>query len=334
MDPGAQRRGGGRLAALMRAEGVEVVNAHNPTGSFYAAPAARLGDVPVAFRTEHSIHYPGRHSSLYPLIEAATTLLTRRVVCVCRAVLESHVSRLPWAARRFVTVANGISSAPHTRPRGETRAALGIAPGDRVALSVGSLTRQKAQHVLLEAFATAAARVPEARLVLAGDGPLRPRLEARIAELGLGPRVTLLGPRNDVADLIEACDAFVLSSVREGLPVTVLEAMRGGRAVIATGAGGTAEAVLDGVSGRIVPMEDAAALGAALAEALGDPARLRAWGEAGRSLWAERFTAERMVRETEALYAEELSGARARRTGPSGVTSAQPSEERRAHAAP
>ena len=322
----------GRLAALMRAERVDAVNAHNPTGAFYAAPAALAGGVRVVLRTEHSIHYPGRHSSFYPLIEAATTLLTRRVVCVCRAVLESHVSRLPWAARRFVTVANGVSSAPHTRPRGETRAALGLPPGARVALSVGSLTRQKAQHLLLEAFATAAAGVPEAWLLLAGDGPLRPRLEARIAELGLGDRVRLLGPRHDVADLVEACDLFVLSSVREGLPVTVLEAMRGGRAAIATRIGGCAEAVLDGVTGRIVPVEDVAALSAALAEALGEPARLQAWGEAGRRRWAEHFTAERMVRETEALYAEELARVRHHAAREGAPVAAR--AEGRSHAAP
>jgi glycosyltransferase involved in cell wall biosynthesis len=94
----------------------------------------------------------------------------------------------------------------------------------------------------------------------------------------------------------------VLSSVREGLPVTALEAMRAGRPVIATEAGGCAEAVEDGVTGRIVPMRDAPALARALAEVLGDPDRASRMGRAGQERWAARFTAERMVRETEALY--------------------------------
>jgi glycosyltransferase involved in cell wall biosynthesis len=188
-----------------------------------------------------------------------------------------------------------------------TRRELGIAPGTPVILSVGSLTRQKAQHILIEAFARAVARVPAARLLIAGDGPLREELVKRSTSLGVGQNVSWLGAREDIADLIEAADLFVLSSKREGLPITVIEAMRGGRAVVTSRAGGTAEAVLDGITGTVVDPGDPAALGDAMAAVLGDPARMAAWGEAGRRRWAERFTAERMVRDTEALYREALS---------------------------
>lgn len=297
------------LAALIRRENVQLVNGHNASGGLYAALAARLaGGVPV-YRTEHTIHYSGRHSILYPLLEPAATALTRRVVCVCQAVLESHASRLPWAARRFVNVANGISPAPHTRPREDVRRDLGVAPGQPLVLTVGSLTPQKAQHVLIGAFAAASTAAPGARLVIAGEGPLRAALEARIAALGLAPRVTLAGAREDAADLMEACDLFVLSSEREGLPMTLLEAMRAGRAVVSTRIGGTPEAVADGETGVLVPVGDSAALGRALATLLADPARCRALGDAGRRRWVERFTAARMVADTEALYRADL-GAR------------------------
>ena len=184
-----------------------------------------------------------------------------------------------------------------------------------MALTVGSLTPAKAQQVLLEAFAGVAARVPEASLLIAGEGALRPALEAEIARRGLERRVRLLGARGDTAELMEACDVFTLSSVREGLPVTVLEAMRAGRPVVASDAGGIREAVEDGSSGRVVPMRDPAALAAGLEEALGDPARAARWGAAGRQRWAAHFTAERMVRETETLYREAL----ARAGRPAGV---------------
>jgi glycosyltransferase involved in cell wall biosynthesis len=296
-----------RLARLMREERITVVNGHNPSGALYATLAAAWAGVPVVFRTEHSFHYPGRHSAFYPGIETLITACTRRVVCVCQAVLESHVSRLPWAARRFVTVVNGISPAPHTRARADLRRELGLDPGARVVLSVGSLSRQKAQQVLLEAFARATSPADPARLLLAGEGPLRAALEERIHALGLGGRVLLLGPRRDVADLMSAAELFALSSEREGLPVTVLEAMRAGLPVAATRAGGTGEAVEDGVTGRLVAVGDAAALGAALAELLGDAGARAAMGAAGRARWNQRFTAERMVRETEELYQRELA---------------------------
>ncbi len=129
------------LASRMRADGVTLVNGHNPTGALYATLAAGLAGVPVV-RTEHSLHYPGRHSALYPMLEPLLTRRCARVICVCDAVRESHASRFPGLAARFVTVANGISDAP-VSPREAARAALGVAPAERVALAVGSLTPQK-----------------------------------------------------------------------------------------------------------------------------------------------------------------------------------------------
>lgn len=299
----------GRLAGLLREEAVTVVNGHNPTGGLAAALAARLAGVRAVLRTEHSLHYAGRHSAAWPALERVATALTTTVVCVCEAVRESHASRFPRAARRFVTVRNGVSAAPAPPPRERVRAALGLGTGERVALTVGSLTPQKAQHVLLEAFARAAADAPGSRLLVAGEGPLRAALEARRDALGLARSVRFLGAREDVADLLAAADVFALSSRREGLPVTLLEAMRAGRAAVVTRAGGCAEAVTEGISGTLVPVDDAGVLGAALGALLADPARCARLGDAARERWAREFTAERMVLETERLYEAALAAA-------------------------
>ena len=302
-----------QLARLMRSERVAVANGHNPTGGLYAALAGKLAGVPVVVRTEHSIHFRGRHSALYPsLIEPLVTLLTRRVIGVCEAVRESHAVRLRWAESRFVTIANGISQARAARAREAVRNELGIAEGDRVVLTIASLTPQKAQHVLIDAFAWLHPRVPGARLLIAGEGPLQAALESRARASGAGDRVRFLGPRADVADLVQAADLFALSSVREGLPITLLEAMRAGCPAVATHVGGAREAIEDGVTGRIVPPGEPVALGQALLELLSDPVRARALGAAGRERWARCFTAERMVSETEALYRAELRARGAR----------------------
>lgn len=316
---GDHRAGITRLARLLRDERPDVVNGHNATGGLYAALAAPFAGGPPVFRTEHTLHYAGRHSTLYPILEPLATSLTRRVVCVCRAVLESHVRRLPWAARRFVTVANGISSTPPTRARGEIRRELGIAEGERLVLSVGSLTPQKAQDVLLEAFATVAPRVPAARLAIAGEGAWRERLTGRLESLGLGQRARLLGDRSDAAELMAAADLFVLSSRREGLPMTLLEAMRAGCAAIGTRIGGIPEAIDDGVTGTLVPAGDAIALGDAIVRTLTDESGRRAQGAAGRARFLERFTAERMVRETERLYREVAGAPRVGETAATGI---------------
>jgi glycosyltransferase involved in cell wall biosynthesis len=297
----------GRLAGLLRAEAITVVNGHNPMAGAAAALAARLAGVRAVLRTEHSLQYGARHPAAWPGLARVATALTTYVVCVCKTVRESHVTRFPRAARRFVTVRNGISAAPAARPREQVRAALGLGPQDRVALTVGSLTPQKAQHVLLDAFGRAASDVPGSYLLIAGEGPLRSTLEARRDALGLGDRVWFLGAREDVDDLLAAADVFTLSSQREGLPITLLEAMRAGRAVVLTRAGGCAEAVTEGITGTLVPVDDAAALGSALGALLADPARCARLGEAGRERWAREFTAERMVLETERLYEAALA---------------------------
>jgi glycosyltransferase involved in cell wall biosynthesis len=298
-----------RLARLVREEAITVVNGHNPTGGLAAALAARLAGLRAVLRTEHSVHYAGRHSAAWPFLEQVATALTARVVCVCETVRESHVTRFRRVARRFVTVRNGVSAAPATRPREQVRADLGLGPLERVALTVGSLTPQKAQHVLLEAFARVVADAPASRLLIAGEGPLRAQLEARRDALGLGECVRFLGARGDVDDLLAAADVFTLSSRREGLPMTLLEAMRAGRAAVVTRAGGCAEAVADAETGLLVPVDDVAALAAALRALLSDPGRSAGLGAAARARWAREFTAERMVLETEGIYEAVLAAA-------------------------
>jgi len=305
-----------RLADALRRGRVDVVNGHNPTGALYATIAARLAGVPVIVRTEHSFHYPGRHSALYAwLLEPPLTAVANRVVCVSETVHQSHAHRIPWMAGRFVTIANGISAPPAVRPRGVARADLGLGADDPVALTAGGLTRPKAQHVLVNAFAQVVAALPAARLLLAGEGPMRPALEQLIREHHLEANVRLLGSREDVPELLEAADVFVLSSVREGLSMTLLEAMRAGRAAVATGVGGNGEAIAVGKTGLLVPPQDPKALAEAVTALLADREKAQAWGAAARERWARLFTAERMTRDTERIYWEERGLA-----APSGVT--------------
>lgn len=297
-----------RLAGELRRHRIDVINGHNPTGALYATLAGRLAGVPVIVRTEHSIHYPGRGGRFYAPLERLTTAQVDRVICVCEAARRSHAGRMPWAREKFVTVLNGVSENPAPpRPRAAVRAELGVSEGAPVALTVGSLTPQKSQDVLLQAMALAVQRQPNAVLLIAGEGHLRSALLAQHAALGLGERVRFLGAREDVADLMEACDLMVLSSSREGLPVTLLEAMRAGRAALATDVGGNAEAVDDGVTGRVVPVGDAARLGDALAGLLEQPALLARYGAAGHARWRDKFTAAGMVRATESVYRDALA---------------------------
>jgi glycosyltransferase involved in cell wall biosynthesis len=293
-----------RLILLLHRERIRVVNAHNPTGALYGVVAARCAGVPVVVRTEHSIHDPSRHSRFYLLVEPLLTAWSDHVICVADAVLESHARRLRRWRNRFVAVQNGISDARPTRSRAAVRDSLDLGAEDRVILTVGSLTPQKAQHVLIEAFATVVRDLPRARLLIAGEGPLEGALRDQAARLGLDGEVFFLGARADVVDLLEAADVFALSSIREGMPVTALEAIRAGRPVVTSDAGGVRQIITDGECGLIVPRGDPRALADALRRLAGDVRGAAAMGERARRRWLERSRSERMVAETEAFYRE------------------------------
>jgi glycosyltransferase involved in cell wall biosynthesis len=170
--------------------------------------------------------------------------------------------------------------------------------------NVAALTGHKDHATLVEAMALLRPRVPEARLVIAGEGELRPALEALVRDRGLGDRVAFAGFRHDLDRLLPAFSVFCLSSRLEGLGTSLLDAMAFGLPVVATAAGGIPEAVEDGVTGRVVPPRDPAALAAALADVLGDEGRRRAFGAAGRRRFLERFTADHMVAQTLAVLEE------------------------------
>ena len=214
---------------------------------------------------------------------------------------------LPEAAIRVVPSAVDPARLVAKRTRGEVRRALGAASDEPCVLSVASLHRRKGLDVLLDAVSRLGARSLRPKLWIAGEGPGRGALEARVRKLGLAAQVTLLGQRDDVADLLLACDVFALASRREGLGVAALEAMALGRPIAASRVGGLADAVGHDEAGLLVAPGDAAALAEALGQLVGDPALRRRLGDAGRARVAERHSAAGMVSAYEGLYAEVLA---------------------------
>jgi len=173
---------------------------------------------------------------------------------------------------------------------------------DVILLHIGRFSLQKNHKLLIEAFALALRECPKMRLWLVGDGELRSAVEKLVAEKGLQPQVTFLGIRTDVAELLSQCDIFVLSSDWEGMPLTVLEAMATGRAVISTSAGGVPELVEDGVNGILVPLGDAEALAKAFLRLADESELCQHMGQEGQKRACKCFDITRCAREYEALY--------------------------------
>ncbi|MCI0588843.1 MAG: glycosyltransferase [Planctomycetes bacterium] len=292
-----------RLRRLLQRERPDLVHFHSLRAHVVGAPAARLAGVRGVVATRRMDYRISRH----PLNRLAFDRCTDLVIAISEAVRDVLLAfGLP--ASRVRVVHSGIDLSgfdPSADPRA-ARARAGLPPEGSLVLCAGSLRPRKDQATLLRAFAAIAPARPDARLLLAGEGPERGRLLELRRALGLEETVLLLGERADMPDLLAACDLFVATPRFEGLGVSVLEAMGAGRAVVATEVGGLRESVLPGVTGLLVPPEDATALAQALDRLLGDaPARAR-MGKAGRERVAALFSAAAMAEGTERVYGEVL----------------------------
>jgi len=210
-----------------------------------------------------------------------------------------------WSEGRVTVIHNGVHPPVRHLPEGAVRAELGIAPDALVVGSVGRLVSMKRFDRLLDAVAPLA---DAPHVVLAGDGPRRGELAARAEALGMADRLHLLGWRTDAADVLAACDAYALTSDREGMSNAMLEALACGLPVVSTPVSGAHEALapLDGDAPGIVTTGfDAAEVGDALRAVLGDAGRRAAMAAAARRVAEERFGFERMLDRWEAVLGVE-----------------------------
>lgn len=296
-----------RLARLLRGWRADVVHTHNNGPLIYAAPAARLARVPWIVHTRHEQNFGAKPRELIALRHAAR--LVNRFVCVSgdSAALSISQGIGPSKVRTFL---NGVDLArfEYTGPR-----------PDGPIVAVARLSPEKDLGCLLRAAALAIRDFPSLRLEIAGDGPCRPELERLVGELGLAGRARFLGEVRDVPAMLARASLFALSSLTEGIPVTLLEAMARGLPVVATRVGGNAEVVADGETGLLVPAQDPPALARALLRLLRDPEEAHRMGLSGRRRVTERFDVRRMVAEYESLYLEPRGRRPQRHGAPAGA---------------
>jgi glycosyltransferase involved in cell wall biosynthesis len=228
-----------------------------------------------------------------------------RIMAVSHEVEARYAEELSVPRRKLVVIPNAIAvpeAIPAPDPALRERLLDGR-PGFLV-LTPARFEEQKGHADLL----AAAAEVPDATFVLAGDGPLRMEMEAMAHRLGVADRCVFLGHRDDVPALLAVADLFVLPSHFEGLPVSVLEAMAAARPVLATGVGGTDEAVVDGETGLLVPPRNPPALAAAIRRMRVEPELARRLATGGRARVQGTFSLEATARLVEGVYDDVLHG--------------------------
>jgi len=287
-----------RLWKAMRNFRPDVIHTHHLYELIYALPGALFTGASI-IHTEHEY---------YSLMTPKASFLLRHLSRFCRAVtgvneetstfLKEKVG-IPF--QKVYTVVNGINLERYGHCCPE-RTALGLAENDLIAGIVARLNQIKDHPMLLRAFRIVKDKLPQAKLLIIGDGTTRPQLEQLTTELELGETVRFLGTRSDVPELLSCIDIAVLSSREEGLPLSILEAMAAGKPVIATDVGGISTVVRPCETGLLVPAGDSKAMASALLTLFANPDSANQMGRTGRRLIEQNYDLKETLSQYISLY--------------------------------
>jgi sugar transferase (PEP-CTERM/EpsH1 system associated) len=298
-----------RLFRILKQIRPHIVHSHNYVLR-YTLPSALLAGVPAMTHTIHNV----AHKEVDRVGQCIQWIAFRGLVhpvAIAQEVVTTY--RQVYGPRTLTLIPYGIPVEVFSRAachRESWREREGFHESDLLYVCVARFFHQKNHSTLIEAFANGPARDPRCKLILAGDGGLQAAVEAQAQSLGIRSQVRFLGRRDDIPDVLAAADVFVLASLWEGSPLSVMEAMAAGRPVIATTVGGVPELLDDGVHGFLVSPGDARALSEAMLHLMRNPGERVRMGSAAAIRARERFDHRQMVKAYEALYQSLLSNAR------------------------
>ena len=310
-----------RLARLIRTERPTILHTHTAKAGAVGRIAALLaGDArpPVIVHTFHGHVLRGYFNPAltagFRLLERMLARVATALVAVSPEVRDDLVALGVAPASKFAVVRLGIELDERVdyaeEERKATRRLLGIPPDAFVVGWIGRMTAVKRTEDIARTLQALVERGVDGYLCLVGDGPDRTRLERRMHELGVAKRCLFVGYQENVARFYDAMDVLLLTSVNEGTPVSVIEALAAGRPVVATRVGGVSDVVRDGVDGFLAEVADVESLAARLAELAGDPELRARMGSAGRAHVIERYAVARLVDDVDRLYRALLAARR------------------------
>jgi glycosyltransferase involved in cell wall biosynthesis len=313
------------LVKLLHRQHYDIVHTYTATPGFIGRIASRLVGTPVILHHQAGwtvTEFSGRFERLiYTPLEYLAALVSTKAICVSQAVAQQaqqlHIAPL----RKLVTICNGIDPQPfikatELRDGQRFRSELGISPDCLLLGSTGRLAPQKDNETLVRSLVTLQSllhKLPFA-LLLIGDGPDRQKLEDLVQSSGVNDRVYFLGFRKDIPELLAALDIFVSPSQREGLSISVLEAMAAARPIVTTSILPNAELIAHEVTGLLVPPKNPEAIARAIARFVSEPNLAQRCGVAAQQRVLDHYTIDRMFQETWDLYVQLLEESRPGRT--------------------
>jgi len=293
-----------RIARHARRARADIVHSHGYKAAVPGAIAARLAGT-RSIVTGHNL-FPADASRAAKVSMRLAARLSARVIAVAPA-LAASLTAAGVDPRKIVTIPNGVDlSAYGAGSRRSVRAGLNIGDEAPLVFCAARLTEVKGVGYLIRSVALISARRPDARVLIAGDGPDRESLRG-LARRVAPESVMFLGHRDDVSDLLAAADVVAIPSLAEGHPLILIESMAAGRAIVASRVGGLADTIKDGENGLLVPPADPEALAGAIMSVIERPELAERLGAAARRHAEKEFGADRMIAATEEVYLCALS---------------------------
>jgi glycosyltransferase involved in cell wall biosynthesis len=311
--PGRDFRTRRALVNLLREIRPDIVHTHSSKAGILGRMAAKRAKCPVVVHTVHGLAFTASTNPavnwIYKMLEKRAAPMTNRIVCVANAMREQSLIAGVGTREQYVTIYSGMETEPFIHPpvaREEVRRSLGLKDEDVVVGTIARLFMFKGHDDLLDMAPTLCKRHPNLRFLWVGDGLARGALEEEMGRIGLRDRFILTGmvsPQR-VPELTAAMDILVHPSSREGLARALPQAALAEIPAITYDVDGNKEAVIDGVTGRVIPLYDCEGIMDAISSLVIDPSLRRRMGQAGRKFALGRFDAKVMVGALERLYRE------------------------------
>jgi len=296
-----------KLIKFIRKNKIDLIHAHGSRVNLWGSLASLLTGVPIIF-TEPSIDFWRENNFLYKLVDILSMRRNSIIVGVTPAVC-AMLAKQGVRPDKIVCINNSVDVSRFSRPFNTSliKTSLAIPEGVKIIGTVGRLVEPKGHKYLLEAAALVTREIPEVRFIIVGGGHLEDILKSQAAELGLNGKVIFTGSRTDIPEMLAIMDIFVMSSIKEGLPIALLEAMASEKPIVATKIAGIPDVIKDGVEGLLIPPGNPGILAEKITYLLKNPGQANKLAAVAKKNVCDNYDVKIMISNYQTLYAKILS---------------------------
>jgi L-malate glycosyltransferase len=295
------------LIKYCRQNKIDLIHAHLPGGNLYGSVVGKILGLPVVCTFHNEYAMPGATRRFGGIKNFLIRNLASKLVMVAEYMKQEYLDNAKFPSEKIITIYNGVSDEEAKEPFDidTFRKEIDFYEGDLLIANVANFRPPKGHLILIEAASLVCQTIPQAKFLLIGeegDGKIKGEILERIGKYNLQDRVKLLGFRDDISQILRFIDIFLLASISEGLPMSVVEAMKASRPVVATDVGGLPEVVKQGVTGFLAKPGDHYDLAEKLIVLLKDQKLRKEMGEKGREVAVSMFSLDEMISKYQALY--------------------------------